>query len=294
MISNCGHDENGKYTGGKAGDQTGGEYAVINWYNRPWACVLRYPDINVGLKIAEISKAAAINNNVGYDQGQRLTYYNCLRAVNWDPAKIITPCEGDCSATTAANVIAAGNLLGFSKLKSFNPSNTTSTLRKALVAVGFELLTDSKYLTSDKYLLPGDILLYDGHHVAVNLDYGSEVKPVEEKKSGWINVTDGWMYYNGDTGLPVRNDWVEDQGKWYWFNAAGIMVTNTWYQYNAAWYYLGPDGAMCQSQLVENSGKIYAVDADGKMVTGEILLSTLSDGTLQYKGLIGDGNCYSL
>ena len=155
MISNCGHDENRKYAGGKAGDQTGGEYAVINWYNRPGACVLRYPDINVGLKIAEVSKAAAINNNVGYNQGQRLTYYNCLRAVNWDPAKIITPYEGDCSATTAANVIAAGYLLGFSKLKSFNPSNTTLTLRKALVAVEFELLTDSKYLISDNYLLPG-------------------------------------------------------------------------------------------------------------------------------------------
>lgn len=44
MISNCGHDENNKYKGGKAGDQTGGEWALINWYNRPWKCVLRHPD----------------------------------------------------------------------------------------------------------------------------------------------------------------------------------------------------------------------------------------------------------
>lgn len=107
----------------------------------------------------------------------------------------------------------------------------------------------------------------------------------KEKKSGWVQVTEGWKYYNGDTGLPVRNDWVQVDEKWFWFNAAGIMVTNTWYQYNRAWYYLGPDGAMCQSQLVENSGKIYAVDADGKMVTGKILVSTLSDGALEYKGL---------
>ena len=110
---------------------------------------------------------------------------------------------------------------------------------------------------------------------------GAEVK----KLSGWVHVADGWMYYNGDTGLPVRNDWVQVDSKWYWFNAAGIMITNTWYRYNQAWYYLGPDGAMCTSQLVENSGKIYAVDADGKMVTGEIVLTTLSDGALQYKGL---------
>jgi len=107
-----------------------------------------------------------------------------------------------------------------------------------------------------------------------------------KKSSGWVQVTDGWMYYNGDTGLPVLNDWLYVAGKWYWFNGAGIMVTNTWYQYNQAWYYLGPDGAMCTSQLVANFGKIYAVDADGKMVTGEILLSTLIDGALMYKGLV--------
>ena len=38
MISNCGHDENGRYSGGKAGDQTGTEWRVINWYNRPCGC----------------------------------------------------------------------------------------------------------------------------------------------------------------------------------------------------------------------------------------------------------------
>lgn len=111
---------------------------------------------------------------------------------------------------------------------------------------------------------------------------GTEVK----KSSGWVQVTDGWMYYNGDTGLPVRDDWVKDKNKWYWFDGARMMVTNTWYQYNSAWYYLGPDGAMCQSQLVTNSGKIYAVDADGKMVTEPLTLTPDQDGALQYPGLV--------
>jgi peptidoglycan L-alanyl-D-glutamate endopeptidase CwlK len=106
-----------------------------------------------------------------------------------------------------------------------------------------------------------------------------------EKKSGWKEEDGGWRFYNGDTGLPVRNDWVQDQGKWYWFDGNGIMVTSTWYRYDGAWYYLGPDGAMCKSQLVADSGKVYAVDADGKMVTGKILLSTLNDGALCYNGL---------
>ena len=238
MISNCGHDENGKYTGGKAGDQTGGEYAVINWYNRPWACVLRYPDINVGLKIAEISKDAALNDNVGYDQGQRLTYYNCLREVNWDPAKIIIACESDCSASTSANIIAAGNLLGISKLKSISPSNTTSTLRKALVAAGFELLTDSKYLTSDKYLLPGDILLYDGHHVAVDLDYGSCVKAQPEYTVGWNHDENGWYFADTKTTY-YKSCWQIINGHKYRFNSDGYALTG-WQEIDGKWFTLNP------------------------------------------------------
>ena len=109
---------------------------------------------------------------------------------------------------------------------------------------------------------------------------------LEEKKSGWVQVADSWLYYNGDTGLPVRNDWVQDGDKWYWFDAAGIMVVNTWYQYNSAWYYLGSDGAMCQSQLVADSGKIYAVDAAGKMVTEPVTITPDQDGALQYPGLV--------
>ena len=59
MISNCGHDERGKYSGGKAGDQTGTEWQVINWYNRPWKCVLRHPDAATRKLIAQMAKAAA-------------------------------------------------------------------------------------------------------------------------------------------------------------------------------------------------------------------------------------------
>jgi hypothetical protein len=107
-----------------------------------------------------------------------------------------------------------------------------------------------------------------------------------ENKSGWREEDGGWRYYNGNNVLSVRNDWVQDQGKWYWFDGAGMMVTNTWYKYNQDWYYLGRDGAMCRSQLVASSGKIYAVDSKGKMVTGEIRLSTLLDGSLRYLELI--------
>ena len=106
-----------------------------------------------------------------------------------------------------------------------------------------------------------------------------------KKKSGWKQEDDGWRYYNGDTGQPVSNDWVKDQGKWYWFNAAGIMVTNSWYHYNEACIALDLTG-LCQSQFVANSGQIYAVDNDGKMITEPVTFTPNQDGTLQYTGLV--------
>jgi len=66
-ISNSGSNENKGYHGGKAGDQTGHEWELKGWYNRPWSVVLRYPNQAVGLKIAELSCAAALNNKIGYD-----------------------------------------------------------------------------------------------------------------------------------------------------------------------------------------------------------------------------------
>lgn len=174
MISNCGHDERGKYSGGAAGDQTGTEWAVIKWYNRPWKCVLRHPDKKVRSMIAQMAKAAANNNMVGYDQSQRHTFWEHLKASNYDPAKITVKCEADCSSGVAAIVKGAGYRLGIQKLKDVSIYCYTGNLRAALKAAGFEVLTDSKYLTSDAYLLEGDVLLNDSCHTATNLTTGSK------------------------------------------------------------------------------------------------------------------------
>ena len=174
MISNCGHDENRRYSGGKAGDQTGTEWQVINWYNRPWKCVLRHPDEKVRKMIASMAKAAAVNNKIGYDQSERYTFWEHLKASNYDPAQITIACEADCSSGVAAIVKAAGYRLGNEKMKNVSIYLYTGNMRAGLKAAGFEVLTDSKYLTSDAYLLEGDILLNDNAHVATNLTTGSK------------------------------------------------------------------------------------------------------------------------
>lgn len=174
-ISNSGSDENGNYRGGQAGDQTGKEWRLRSWYNRPWNFVLRYPDQGVALKLALLAIDAALNDKIGYDQSQNRTYLAQLKKVGWEPSKITTACEADCSAGVCANVTAVGYLLGIKALQD-HTGTYTGNMRKALVKAGFKELTDSKYLTSGNYLLPGDILLYESHHTATNVTIGKNVK----------------------------------------------------------------------------------------------------------------------
>lgn len=181
MISNSGHDENGRYSGGKAGDQTGNEWAIIKWYNRPWTCVLRHNEADVREKLAELSEKAAKNNNIGYDQLQRETYWEQLKNAGYDPSKIKKKCEADCSAGVTSNVKAVGYLLGIKKLQGV-VITSTHYMKEILRKAGFEVLTEKKYLTSDKYLLRGDILLNEGHHTAVNLTNGTLSGKKEKKE----------------------------------------------------------------------------------------------------------------
>ena len=132
MISNCGHDENNRYSGGKAGDQTGTEWRVINWYNRPWKCVLRHPDAKVRKMIASMAKAAAVNNKIGYDQSERYTFWEHLKASNYDPAQITIACEADCSSGVAAIVKGAGYRLGNEKMKNVSIYLYTGNMRAGL------------------------------------------------------------------------------------------------------------------------------------------------------------------
>ena len=59
-ISNSGKDENNAYTGGKAGDQSGHEWELKAWYNRPWTVVLRFLDQAVAETIARLGIDAEI------------------------------------------------------------------------------------------------------------------------------------------------------------------------------------------------------------------------------------------
>ena len=82
----------------------GNRVAGYKLYNRPWKCVLRHPDAATRKLIAQMAKAAAVNNMVGYCQSHRGTFWTNLADSNFDPAQITVTCEADCSSGVAAIV----------------------------------------------------------------------------------------------------------------------------------------------------------------------------------------------
>lgn len=154
---------------------------TVPYLARPWLCVLRFNDAKIAAMIADMATKAARNNLIGYDQGtagssnDRYSFWQHLKASNYDPAQITVACESDCSASTAAIVKGAGYRLNNAKLKAVSIYLTTRNMRAAMKAAGAKVLTDSKYLTSGDYLKAGDILLNDNHHVAIAVTTGAKV-----------------------------------------------------------------------------------------------------------------------
>lgn len=258
MISNCGHDENGKYMGGRAGDQNGKEWAIISWYDRPWNVVLRHPDEDVQTLIAELARKAALNDHIGYDQGQRLTFWNQLSAAGYDPENISVDCEADCSSGVAAIVKATGYKLGRPELQKVSTSAYTGNLRKVLTSAGFEELTSGTYLASDAYLLPGDILLYEGHHTAINLDKGGQIDD-DDYPAGWHLDANGWWYaYGTHQGEYYKDEWKIINHHWYYFGSDGYLFTG-WRIIDGQWFYLEESGdyqGACWHETSKQNGSL--------------------------------------
>lgn len=190
MLSNSGHDSRGLYSGDTAGDQTGGEWSLVNWYQYPWDggwhCVLHHPNANTRKLIAQLAIEAANNDNIGYDQAERYTYWQRLSSAGYYPSKIQTPCEADCSAGVLANCKAAGYILGDPKLQAISIYGYTRTMVDILTTAGFEYRNESKYLTGDSYLYAGDILLNVYDHTCTCVTDGANVEKQDDPDSYYL------------------------------------------------------------------------------------------------------------
>lgn len=183
LIGHSSIDENGKAHSGSAGDQTTKEVCTRTWYEKSWNVVLRCTDSAMAEKMAKLCEQACANNKIGYDQWQRNTLYTQAKKVNFDLSKITTACECDCSSLMCICAIGAG--IPEKYLFVNGNMKTTRTMRAAFKNTGkFEVLTESKYLTSDQYLMRGDIIIEEGSHTVMVLSNGSKVltiKPVSKE-----------------------------------------------------------------------------------------------------------------
>lgn len=183
-VGSARSDENGGAHSGKAGDQKNGkEVSTQKYYvhKKGWR-VFRAKDRSVALKICEAMEAACANSKIGYDQWQRHTLYNKAKAVGFDPAKVTSACETDCSALVRVCCAYAG-------IVNLPEDMRTGDMPKTLMKTGaFVELKGGKYTEQDLYLGKGDILVTrtNGHTVVV-LDDGKRydgVVKVETYKLG--------------------------------------------------------------------------------------------------------------
>lgn len=177
-IGSARHDENGKYTGGQAGDQTGAEVSIQNFYvsKKGWN-VLRVKDSFAADKLAESMKTACNNSNLGYCQGHRggVVQYGVNSPV---------ACECDCSSLVRACVIASTGK---------DPGNfNTSTEKTALLRT--DMFTFVGVYKNGMKIYKGDILVTKtkGHTAIVtDSDYDRNIlvtATIPSPKKNWLSV----------------------------------------------------------------------------------------------------------
>ena len=188
-VSNSGHDENGRYKYGAAGDQSGTEWHITPWFYFDQNVVLRHPRADVRATLAKLARAAANNNHIGYDHNERLTFWRELKKADYDPARINSYCESDCSAGVCALTLATGYILGIQEIiDSISPSGTTYDMVPAFQRAGFMTLTDRIYTRTGNNLLAGDININENQHTNIVVE-GSGVYPSDDLDvDGWLGV----------------------------------------------------------------------------------------------------------
>ena len=154
-----GSEDGGKT--GKLGDQTGKEVRIQEWYasGGKWDAVIRCKNEANRLKIARNAEAGARNPLLGYSQPNRYTAYDQIKYKGYDYTKLDKPGDTDCSQMTTTNSSYAGYAIP-------RDTYTGNMLERYKATKAFKIYKSDKYTLGYKKLVPGDILLREGHHAA--------------------------------------------------------------------------------------------------------------------------------
>ncbi len=166
-IGHATASETGTINGAK-GDSTGKEVCEQEWYLNPWDFMAVHPDAAVREKHAEAIEAACANDNIGYGQGDRNTLNALAKTVGYDLSKV-GKCNCDCSSLQNVAAVASG-----AAGVSYGSNGwTTSTMKEALKAAGYKIITKKEYLGSAAYCIRGAIYVKASNHAACGLDNGT-------------------------------------------------------------------------------------------------------------------------
>ena len=89
-----------------------------------------------------------------------------------------------------------------------------------------------------------------------------ELYPVVKAES-WLQSYSYWYYQK--QGQLVQNDWVKDEGTWYFMDDQGVMFNKTWLYQGGNWYAFKSSGAMIASDWLYDQGKWYYLSTSGAM-----------------------------
>ena len=274
LIGHSSIDESGKAHGGSAGDQTTKEVCTRSYYSKSWDVVLRCTDPAIAEKMAKLCEQACANNKIGYDQWQRNTLYTQAKKVNFDLSKITTACECDCSSLMCICAIGAG--IPEKYLFVEGNMKTTRTMRAGFKSTGkFQILTDSKYLTSDQYLKRGDILVDEGSHTVMALGNGSKANTTSTKTENKTNSNQSIGTAKAKGNMNVRKGGSTSYG------IIGICKKDTVVEVleilNNGWYKIVWSGASTGYGYVSNvNNKYFVYSEKGKATSYKVKITASS------------------
>lgn len=223
LIGNASIDEWGHISGGEPGDQTGKEVVIREYTNIGWTDVLRPLDAALAERIATCMEQACANDHIGYDQNERYSLYNALKATDWDFTKV-GDCECDCSSLVTDILIANG--IAVSKFLY------TGNMVNAIMKTGkFDLLRDPAYTEHDNLLRRGDILVKQHYHTAVVLSDGEDIHPddgtrfVDTDELNLREAPNMASHINGTMPYRARVQVLAEEGDWSLVRVEGYCAT---------------------------------------------------------------------
>ena len=137
--------------------------------------------------------------------------------------------------------------------------------------------TDGEYLKNTFRLIDNDIYCFN--------DDGS-------LKYGWWQFLGAWFYSDKTTGAAVKDNWVNDNGTWYYFE--GLVLSKDWKKIDGTWYYFDKSSGKMATGWKEIDGSWYLFNNSGAMLTGWQKSGNdwyyLGSNGAMVKGWVKDGN----